>query len=305
LISGRVLDSHNNPVQGATVSLQVNNPQNQPLLVQLEYPDQTGYYADSLILPPSSSAGTYTVFVSASKPGYNNAQAQTTFTVLAQTTTSVTLSTSTSSQTTKPPPSKCFIATATYGSELSPEVAFLRFFRDSEVLRTLAGRSFMQAFNTFYYSFSPQVASFIALHRHIRSLTKMTLYPLIGILHLASNVFTIFSFNEELAVTLSGIFASLGIGLVYFGPLATLVLKVLKPCKRFSSNLVWRITLVSGVACLGALGAAETSLFAPLLIVASVGTVLSFGAAGAFAAIRLAERLGFIDTGSSGVSDCK
>lgn len=51
----------------------------------------------------------------------------------------------------------CLIATATYGSELSPQVQQLRELRDSKLLQTEAGTSFMDSFNSFYYSFSPQI----------------------------------------------------------------------------------------------------------------------------------------------------
>ena len=43
--------------------------------------------------------------------------------------------------------SGCLIATASFGSELAPEVEFLRDFRDNKILRTFAGSGFMMAFN--------------------------------------------------------------------------------------------------------------------------------------------------------------
>ena len=49
----------------------------------------------------------------------------------------------------------CLIATATYGSELAPQVQLLREIRDNTVLQTQSGTLFMTAFNQFYYSFSP------------------------------------------------------------------------------------------------------------------------------------------------------
>jgi peptide/nickel transport system substrate-binding protein len=44
----------------------------------------------------------------------------------------------------------CVIATATFGSELSPEVQFLRTFRDQKVMVTFAGSQFMVVFNASY-----------------------------------------------------------------------------------------------------------------------------------------------------------
>ncbi|HXG08042.1 MAG TPA: CFI-box-CTERM domain-containing protein, partial [Nitrososphaera sp.] len=51
-------------------------------------------------------------------------------------------------------PSGCLIATAAFGSELTPQVQYLRNFRDSYILSTASGAAFMNAFNTVYYSFS-------------------------------------------------------------------------------------------------------------------------------------------------------
>ena len=52
----------------------------------------------------------------------------------------------------------CLIATAAFGSEMAPQVQFLRELRDNTVLQTQSGTSFMTGFNQFYYSFSPAVA---------------------------------------------------------------------------------------------------------------------------------------------------
>jgi hypothetical protein len=56
--------------------------------------------------------------------------------------------------------SACLIATAAFGSELAPQVQYLRDFGDGHIMSTAAGQSFMSAFNTVYYSFSPQVAEY-------------------------------------------------------------------------------------------------------------------------------------------------
>jgi len=52
----------------------------------------------------------------------------------------------------------CLIATAAYGTELAPQVQFLREIRDNTVMSTSSGSAFMTGFNQFYYSFSPTIA---------------------------------------------------------------------------------------------------------------------------------------------------
>jgi hypothetical protein len=125
----------------------------------------------------------------------------------------------------------CIIATTTYGSELVPEVAFLRGFRDQTVLSTFAGSQFMIIFNQFYYSFSPQVATYISAHSMIRETMKFVLYPLIGILHLSALTYSVFNFNPELSIIMAGLIASSLIGIVYFTPLAVGYILLMKRLK--------------------------------------------------------------------------
>jgi len=136
------------------------------------------------------------------------------------------------------------IATATYGSELSPEVQFLRGFRDRQVLSTFAGSEFMEAFNAWYYSFSPSVASFIANNPTVRGAMKILLYPLFGILHLSASAYAAFNFNPELAVCIAGLVASGLIGVVYFSPVALAVLAVLRRTRRLSFSTRNMVPLV-------------------------------------------------------------
>jgi hypothetical protein len=118
---------------------------------------------------------------------------------------------------------QCVIATATYGSEISPEVQFLREFRDQDIMNTMAGREFMTIFHVWYYSFSPNIASVIANNPMMQSIFKVLLYPLIGILHLSAATYTVFNFNSEIAVVMAGFMASALIGVVYFSPIGILV----------------------------------------------------------------------------------
>ncbi|MCW3991025.1 MAG: Ig-like domain-containing protein [Candidatus Bathyarchaeota archaeon] len=161
--------------------------------------------------------------------------------------------------------SGCFIATATYGSELSPQVQFLREFRDNTVLSTFAGSSFMTAFNGFYYSFSPGVASTISDNGVLRQVMKIVLYPLIGILRSSSLVFSLFSFSPELGVVMAGLVASSLIAVVYVLPWV-LLLGFLKKF-RLSTKTVRLMGLI-WAGNIAAIALAETQQ-SPLLMMAA------------------------------------
>jgi peptide/nickel transport system substrate-binding protein len=139
---------------------------------------------------------------------------------------------------------QCVIATATYGSEISPEVQFLREFRDQDIMGTMAGREFMTIFHAWYYSFSPNIASVIANNPVMQSVFKVILYPLIGILHLSAATYSIFNFNSEIGVVMAGFMASALIGVVYFSPIGVLVSLSKKTSNKTNSYskmllLVW------------------------------------------------------------------
>jgi len=73
----------------------------------------------------------------------------------------------------------CLIATATFGSELSPQVQQLREVRDNIVMNTKSGFTFMTAFNQFYYSFSPTIADLERENPVFKETVKIVLTPLL------------------------------------------------------------------------------------------------------------------------------
>jgi hypothetical protein len=82
--------------------------------------------------------------------------------------------------------SDCFVATACYGSALDQQVVFLRRFRDTEVMKTRIGKNFMRLFNSFYYSFSPSLASFITCHANARLIVRgIIVAPMIHLLRVS------------------------------------------------------------------------------------------------------------------------
>lgn len=73
----------------------------------------------------------------------------------------------------------CLIATATYGTELAPQVQQLREIRDNTILSTNSGTAFMSAFNSFYYMFSPTIADWERENPVFRETIKISITPMI------------------------------------------------------------------------------------------------------------------------------
>jgi iron complex transport system substrate-binding protein len=125
--------------------------------------------------------------------------------------------------------SSCLIITATYGSKLFHRINLLRNFRDTSVMSTFAGNSFMNVFNKFYYSFSPYVAEFLTVHENIRVIMKLILYPLVFTLEIAEFLYNMLSLlNKEFAIIISGIATSGLIGMIYFSSAFAIVNKLKK-----------------------------------------------------------------------------
>ena len=82
----------------------------------------------------------------------------------------------------------CLIATAAFGSEMSPQVQQLREIRDNIVMQTSSGKSFMTGFNQVYYSFSPYVADYERENSIFKEAVKVTLTPMLASFSLLTHV---------------------------------------------------------------------------------------------------------------------
>lgn len=72
--------------------------------------------------------------------------------------------------------SKCFIATAAYGSPLAQEVIILKNFRDNVLLKSFAGKLFVYT----YYIISPPIASMVKKSDFLKTITlKYVLSPVL------------------------------------------------------------------------------------------------------------------------------
>ena len=110
----------------------------------------------------------------------------------------------------------CLIATATYGSELAPQVQMLREIRDNQLMNTESGSAFMTSFNEAYYSFSPYIADLERESPVFKEIVKAGLTPMISTLSIMESAETE---SEVLGLGLSVIALNLGmyIGLPAFG----------------------------------------------------------------------------------------
>ena len=116
----------------------------------------------------------------------------------------------------------CLIATASYGSELAPQVQQLREIRDNTVLQTESGSAFMTGFNQFYYSFSPMIADYERENPAFKEAVKLTITPLLVSLTLLQHA-DIDSESEMLAYGIGVILLNIGI---YFIAPAVLIMKI-------------------------------------------------------------------------------
>jgi len=118
----------------------------------------------------------------------------------------------------------CLIATAAFGSEMAPQVQFLREIRDNTVLQTESGSAFMSGFNQFYYSFSPAIADYERENPVFKEAVKLTLTPLLTSLALLQYA-DIDSESEMLGYGIGIILLNIG---MYFVAPAVLIMKVRK-----------------------------------------------------------------------------
>ena len=118
----------------------------------------------------------------------------------------------------------CLIATATFGSELAPQVQQLREIRDNGLLETESGSVFMESFNQFYYSFSPGIADLERENPIFKEVVKLAITPLVTSLSILNYV----DFDSEETVLGYGIsLILLNVGMYFVAPFV-LITKVRK-----------------------------------------------------------------------------
>ncbi len=110
----------------------------------------------------------------------------------------------------------CLIATATYGSELAPQVQHLRELRDNKLLQTELGSNFMVGFNQFYYSFSPTIADWERESPAFKESVRIAITPMISSISVLNYV----DVNSEFDVLGYGIsLILLNVGMYFVAPI--------------------------------------------------------------------------------------
>jgi len=118
------------------------------------------------------------------------------------------------------PLSGCLIATATYGTELAPQVQQLREIREHTLLSRSSGTAFLGMFNYVYYSFSPTIADWERQNPAFKEIIKVSITPMLSTLSLLNNA-KIDSEQSLLGYGLGVILLNVG---MYFGIPALLIL---------------------------------------------------------------------------------
>jgi len=208
----------------------------------------------------------------------------TTTTTTSSTSTWLTTTSSTSSVTTTvtttltvaTTPGRCLIASAAHGSDLAPQVQFLRDFRDSEILNAFAGAQFMRVFNEFYYSFSPSFAELISASDSAKATVRVLLAPLLGSLSVGQAVCHTCPPQSELGVLMAGLVSSSLLGLLYTSPIIALS-AVKANDKRKKSGVSLRPLAMVWLGSLLALGMSYVFLYFGQTSIAEFVAMVSTG----------------------------
>ncbi len=125
-------------------------------------------------------------------------------------------------------PGQCAIATASYGTEQSPQIQLLREIRDNSLYQTNSGTAFMVGFNEFYYSFSPTIADWERQNPLFKEFVKITITPMLSTLSILNYV----DIQSEQQILGYGIGIILLNAVIYFGIPVIVIISIRKKFKK-------------------------------------------------------------------------
>jgi len=170
-----------NGVAGEFVALEIKDPNGETILIRTVTLGDGGAFSLKFKIPESGAAGSYDIVANSKQDGQTITETKTI-------TQSTQQSTEKTSETKSSSGGGCLIATATYGSELAPEVQKLRELRDNSLLQTESGTNFMGIFNDVYYSFSPYIADYERENPVFKEVVKIVITPMISSLSILNFV---------------------------------------------------------------------------------------------------------------------
>jgi len=206
-------------VDSGSVTIQVKDPTGLPILLRTITTDSNGNFELKFRIPQTAGLGDWKIVVSTIVDDIP---------VIDVVTFGVVEDSDKITQTEQPKGGGCLIATAAFGSEMAPQVQFLRELRDNVVLQTESGSAFMTGFNQFYYSFSPAVADYERENPVFKETVKLALTPLLTSLTLLQYA-DIDSESEMLGYGIGIILLNIG---MYFVAPAVLIIGVRNNVKK-------------------------------------------------------------------------
>jgi len=190
---GEIVELRGNVEQslaGQPVAIEVKDSEGNVILIRSVTPDDNGNFVLKFKIPSSAKAGNFEIITNVEVAGEA-------FTETKTVGESTTEDDSVCGKGTVMKDGKCvaaetgggcLIATATFGSELSPQVQKLREIRDNSLVLTKSGSSFMIGFNQIYYSFSPTIADWERQNPVFKEAVKLTITPLLTSLSILNYV---------------------------------------------------------------------------------------------------------------------
>ena len=196
----------NGGLEGQPVAVEIKDADGNVMLIRTVTSDENGNFVLKFKVPNTAKAGEFSIVTSVELDGQSFSETKSIESVagtsepVPETSTQPTCGKGTElvngicqvikteKKTSESKGGGCLIATATYGSELAPQVQQLRELRDNSLLQTASGTSFMSSFNDFYYSFSPTIADWERENTAFKEMVKITLTPMISSLSILNYV---------------------------------------------------------------------------------------------------------------------
>jgi hypothetical protein len=114
-----------------------------------------------------------------------------------------------------------------YGSPLMGAVQTVRDFRDNSFMKSYTGSQFMPELNGFYYSSGPHIIGFMRENPFVRPFAKVAASPILVLIILSGQIYSILSFSPEAAAVAALIAGSVLFAVFYLVPVVFLLLACL------------------------------------------------------------------------------